>query len=245
MALHQRTRRSPETDDKDVSFPVTCQFYDTFLATSIAELYVHRDQLVCVTRSQVYLLRFNRDNQLEWKNVFDCEHDLDCQGKLRKIRCVSAHGSVYAIVFQDKTPKILLRVDLESDERMFFTHKLPCDAKNFAVDPEKADRVWVVREDEVASVSLKERNFQLMENERQEESGQDRLVRGKAQVEGLTFTHAGDAYFVYEHNTIKKYSAAKNELILVLEGHLFEIEKMVFSRNMDFVARWGQRSSNR
>lgn len=235
----RKARKQVEADAEEASVPVTAQFFDTFLGTSIAELYVHSGSLVCVTRSQMYLLRLDRERQLQWRNVFDCAHDLDAEGKLRKIKYSAAHASVYATLYQAKTPKVLVRVDLkaESEERMFFTHKLPPDASDFAVDPTSANKAWAIRGNQVECLELRERNFQLVENERAQEPRARVLECAKSQVEGLVFGRGGEACFVYEQNTIKKYSTAKNELLFALEGHTFEIEKLVFSADMGFVVR--------
>jgi hypothetical protein len=229
--------KSHRTNLNEYVFPATCQFFDTLLGSSIAELYVHRDYMICVTRNQIYLLTFTEDHQLQWKNIFDCEKDIDSEGKLRKIKYNQTHNSIYSIFYQNKTPKIMIRIDLDSEEDMYFTHKVPSDAFNYSVDPNDANKIWIVKEGEVVDIDLKERNVQLMENEAFEEVNNQYLIRGKSKIEGLTIGLKGEYYYVYEHNNIKKYNAIKNELVLTLEGHVYEIEKMVFSKDMNMLIR--------
>jgi hypothetical protein len=131
----------------------------------------------------------------------------------------------------------MIRIDLDSEDEMYYTHKLPIDVTNFCVDSANGNRIWIVKEGEVIDINLKERNYQLMENDNLDDQNYHCLIRGKGKVEGLTIDPKGEFYYVYEHNNIKKYNTLKNELVLTLEGHVFEIEKMVFSKNMDLLIR--------
>ena len=232
--------KEDESDDEyeEEEIPVTCQFFDIGLGSSVAELYLHseKDQLIGMTRSQMFFLQFDSDHQMQARIVFDSEKDLDSQGKLRKIVFDSSHQSVYSIFYQNKTPKIGVRLDLTSNEDMYYSHKIPEDVTSFAVDPQNPNKLWVVRENEIVALVLKERNFQLMEAEDLEKNLAV-LVRGKGKVEGLTFGKKGEFYYVYEYNNIKKYSSAENHLISTLEGHAFEIEKLVFSKDMSYLFR--------
>lgn len=222
-------------DEEDIH--ATCQFFDTRLDTSIAELFVHGDHLVCVTRTQVYLMNFNLEQQLQWRIVFDAERDLDAEGKLRKIRYSAEFASLYTCFYQNKAPRVMVRIDLDSAEGMYYTHKLPPEFLSFATDPGHANKVWVISMNQVEGILLKPRNDQLVENEFPGDQEREILIQGKGRFEGLTLSPSGEFYFVSEHNYIKKYSLSKHELIYTLEGHSFEVEKMVFSRDMRYLIR--------
>jgi hypothetical protein len=182
-------------------------------------------------------MNFNLEQQLQWKIIFDSERDLDSEGKLRKIKFSEKHGSLFTCFYQNKTPKIMVRIDLSSFEGMYYTHKVPVDCNGFTVDHEDPNKIWLICENEVEGITLKKRNNQLVENDFNEGENREVLVYGRNKIEGFSIGPNGDCYYVSENNYIKKYGLTKNELLCTFEGHAFEIEKMVFSDDMRYLIR--------